>query len=65
MKKKKYNSVFELSFSIDHHAVDGSDITPADFEAAVRARLADIAFADPDWSLAVEGPFDTYGDEIA
>lgn len=55
-----FNSVYTLSFSIDHANKDGSDITAEGFREAVLARINGLSFSDGDWELATDGPQDTY-----
>lgn len=56
-----FNSVFTLSFSIDHVSKDGSDITADQFRAAVLRRLEDLGLqSDDDWFNHVGFPEDTY-----
>ena len=59
--RPRYNSVFELSFSLDHDNEDASDITAEQFRAAVLYRLTDLGLqSDDDWHNHVGDPHDTY-----
>lgn len=60
---KRYNSVFDLSFSINHDNKDGSDLTAEDFIAAVRSRVADLGYNSDEWLNALGWPQDTYENE--
>ena len=61
MDAVKYNSYFELAFSVDHANKDGSDITAEQFRSAVLHKLTDLGLqSDDDWHNAVGDPKDTY-----
>ena len=60
-KPARFNSVFTLAFSLDHHDRDASDVSAADVYTAIRARLRELSFAHADEVLdAVWPPEDTY-----
>ena len=56
---KRYNSVFTIAVSIDHHEHDASDITMEDIMEAMKRWMSGVEYDDPMETL-VTGPEDTH-----
>lgn len=55
----RYNHAFDIAFSVVSNDLEGRDITPAMFRAALLRRIEEMDQGGQ-WAEACGAPFDTY-----